>query len=182
LRNEKKTQIGDKDMLKPLTLAISVVALGLAAAQAQDKPAVVIHPFTVAPGVDFPYEMNQLQTAAIAEIKSKDGEKFDVIAEVIPNRNRVYLLDGEIKEWYKGNTAERMAIAPGSMAGWEHARIHYWLTDKEGKRIFQRTDTIRPMFMRNAHGKNVGTLAHPFGLKIAERLKSAKLGPESAAK
>ena len=169
-------------MFKQLALAIFVVTLGLAPAHAQDKPALVVHSFTVASGVDFPYEMNQLQTEAIAELKSRDGEQFDVVAEAIPNRNRAYLLDGEIMEWHKGNTVERMAIALGSVAGREHAKIHYWMTDKEGKRIFEHTDTIRQMFMRNTHEKNVGTLGQPFGLKIAERLKSAKPVPESAAK
>jgi len=80
-------------------------------------------------------------------------------------------------EWHKGNTAERMALALGSVAGRESAKIHYWLTDKAGKKAFEHTDTIRQTFMGNPHEKNVGTLARPFGDKIAERLKDAKLTP-----
>ena len=80
-------------------------------------------------------------------------------------------------EWHKGNTAERMLIAGGSVAGRESAKIHYWLTDKDGKRIFEHADTIRQLFMRNLHEKNAGMLARPFADKLAERLKEANLAP-----
>jgi hypothetical protein len=155
-----------------------VVSLGLLSARAQDKPALVVHAFTVASGVNFPYEMNQLQTQAIEEIKAKDGEQFNVISDAPPNQARVYTLDGEILEWHKGNTAERLVIAMGSVAGRENAKIHYWLTDKDGKKVFDQTDTIRQLFMRNGHEKSVGTLARPFAEKVAERLKDTKLVAE----
>jgi hypothetical protein len=45
-------------------------------------------------------------------------------------------------------------------------------------RIFEHTDTIRQGFMSNTHEKNVGTLGQPFGEKIAERLKEAKLATQ----
>jgi len=77
-------------------------------------------------------------------------------------------------EWHKGN-AERMLIAMGSVAGRENAKIHYWLTDKGGKRIFEHTDMIRQTFMSNGHEKSIGTLARPFAGKVAERLKGVKL-------
>jgi len=166
-------------MFKRMILVIFVVSLGLLSARAQDKPALVVHAFTVASGVNFPYEMNQLQTQAIEEIKAKDGEQFNVISDAPPNQARVYTLDGEILEWHKGNTAERLVIAMGSVAGRENAKIHYWLTDKDGKKIFENTDTIRQGFMKNGHEKSVGTLATPFAEKLAERLKDAKLAPES---
>jgi hypothetical protein len=48
--------------------------LTLAPAFAQDKPAIVLHAFTIASGVTFPYDMNQLQSKVIAMLKDKaDG-------------------------------------------------------------------------------------------------------------
>jgi hypothetical protein len=66
-------------------------------------------------------------------------------------------------------------------SGREAAKIHYWLTDASGKRIFDHTDTIRTAFLGNAYASSVGQLAQPFADKIAERLKAAKLGEVSTA-
>jgi hypothetical protein len=68
-----------------------------------------------------------------------------------------------------------MLIAGGSVAGRENAKIHFWLTDKDGKKVLEQTDTIRQLFMRNKHEKSTGMLARPFREKIAERLKDAKV-------
>jgi hypothetical protein len=165
-------------MFKRMILVLFVVALGSVPALAQEKPAIVVHSFTLASGVKFPYEMTLLQDQAIAALKDKDGAQFDVAREAPPNQARIYVLDGEVLEWKKGNTAERMLLAAGSVAGRESAKIHYWLADKEGKKIFEHTDTIRQGFMSNTHEKNVGTLGQPFGEKIAERLKEAKLATQ----
>jgi len=162
-------------MFKRMIPVVFVVSL-VAPLRAQEKPALVVHAFTLASGVKCPYDMNQLQTEAIVELKAKDGAQFDVIPDA-SNQSRLYVLDGEVQEWHKGNTAERMLIAAGSVAGRESAKIHYWLTDKDGKKIFEHTDIIRQTFMGNSHEKSVGTLAKPFGAKIAERLKEAKLTP-----
>lgn len=112
-------------------------------------------------------------------LKAKDGTLFDAIPAAPTGQARVYTLNGEILEWHKGNTAERMLIAMGSVAGRENAKIHYWLTDEGGKKIFENTDTIRQGFMKNKREKSVGTLATPFSEKLAERLKQVKLAPES---
>ena len=155
--------------------------LGLAPALAQEKPALVVHAFTLASDVKtWPYDMKQLQTQAIATIMEKDGAQFNVTADAPSNQSRFYILDGEVQEWHKGNTAERMLIAMGSVAGRENAKIHYWLTDKDGKKVFEQTDTIRQGFMKNVHEKNTGMLNKPFAEKLAERLKEAKLAPEDA--
>ncbi len=122
-------------MFKRMTLAILVVALGLVPVRAQEKPALVVHAFTIASGVKCPYDMNQLQAEAITALKAKDGAQFDVVSGASPNQPGVYILDGEVLEWHKGNTAERMLIAAGSVAGRESAKIDYWLTDKDGKRV-----------------------------------------------
>ena len=152
-----------------------VVTLGLLPARAQEKPALVVHAFTVASGVKFPYDMNDLQTQTIGEIKAKNGEQFAEVTDAPSNQARVYILDGEVLEWHKGNTAERMLIAAGTVAGRENAKIHFWLTDKDGKKVFEQTDVVRQLFMRNKHEKSTGMLARPFREKVAERLKEAKL-------
>jgi hypothetical protein len=162
-------------MFPKISIVIVAIGLGLVPASAQDKPALVVHAFTAAARVNFPYDLNQLQLQAMATLKEQDVQKFDVVQDVVPTATRVYILDGEILEWHKGNTAERMLIAMGSVAGRESAKIHYWLTNKDGKKVFEHTDTIRQTFMDNPHEKNVGMLARPFAGKLAERLKEAKL-------
>jgi hypothetical protein len=169
-------------VFKRMISAIFMLALGFVPARAQEKPAVVVHAFTVAPDVKFPYDMNQLQTRAIAMLKDKDGAQFDALPAVPTGQAGVYTLDGEVLEWHKGNTAERMLIAMGSVVGRENAKVHYWLTDKDGKKIFENTDTIRQGFMKNGHEKNTGTLATPFAEKITERLKEANLAPAGGTK
>ena len=168
-------------MFKRMMPVIFVAALELAPACAQDKPAIVVHAFTLASDVKFPYDMNQLQTRAIAMLKDKDGTLFDAIPAAPTGQARVYILDGEVLEWHKGNTAERMLIAMGSVAGRENAKIHYWLTDKDGKKVFESTDIIRQIWMDNAKEQSTGTLGRPFGDKIADRLKEAKLVPAASA-
>ena len=167
-------------MFKRMSLIIFVIALGFVTGRAQDKRTLVVHAFTVASGVKFPYDMGQLQTQTIAELKDKDGTQFDFVPDAAANQPRGYVLDGEVIEWHKVNTAERMIIAMGSVAGRENAKIHYWLTDKDGEKVFEQTDTIRQLWMQNGHEKSVGTLAKPFALKVSDRLKEAKLTPESA--
>ena len=56
----------------------------------------------------------------------------------------------------------------GMGTGRETAVIHYWLTDKTGKKVFEHTDTIRAAFWGNAYAGSVGQLAQPFADKIAD--------------
>lgn len=154
---------------------ILMVALGLGAGNAQQKPVVAVHAFIVAAGVDFPYDLNQLQTKAVEMLKDKDGSLFDAVSGAATDPPRDFTLDGEVLEWHKGNAAERLLIAAGSVAGRENAKIHYWLADKNGNKVFESTDIIRQGFMKNVHEKNSGTLTTPFAEKLTERLKEAKL-------
>jgi len=64
------------------------------------------------------------------------------------------------------------------VGGRENAKIHFWLTDKDGKKVFETTDVIRQLWMRNGHEKSTGMLIRQFGDKIVERLKEAKLTPQ----
>ena len=68
-----------------------------------------------------------------------------------------------------------MLIAAGSVAGRENAKIHFWLTNKDGKKVFETTDIVRSLWLLNKKVKSTGLLARPFREKIAERLKDAKI-------
>ena len=61
---------------------------------------------------------------------------------------------------------------PGS--GRESADIEYQLTDGAGKTVLEHKDTIRTNFYSQGAG-STGTLGHPFAVKIADRIKDAKL-------
>jgi hypothetical protein len=65
-----------------------------------------------------------------------------------------------------------MVVGMGS--GREEAQIHYWLMERDGKKVFEHTDTIRQAFWGNAYANSVGELAQPFADKIAERLKTRR--------
>jgi hypothetical protein len=142
-------------------------------ASAQDKPAIVVHTFTATPGQPWPYDMKQMAAQTVAELQRKDGKRFDVAVEAPANQTKTYTLDGEVAEWHPGNRAKRMMVGMGS--GRETAKIHYWLTDASGKKVFEHTDTIRAAFWGNGYADSVGQLAQPFADKIADRLAEAKL-------
>jgi len=183
LATEKRLTIrrGETNILKRMILLFFVAALGFVPALAAERPTNVVHAFTLASGVNWPYNMNEMQAGAVAAIKARDGDLFDVMADAPASQIRFYTLDGEVLAWHKGNTAERMLIAAGSVAGRENAKIHYWLTDKDGKKVFDHTDTIRQVWMENGHERSSGMLAKPFGEKVADRLKEAKLVAEVAS-
>ena len=121
----------------------------------------------------WPYDPKQMQLQTIAELMRKDGKRFFVVKAANPEQPRIYTLHGKILDWHPGNRAERMFIGFGS--GRESAKIRYWLTNANGKRVFKHTDTIRAAFWGNAYASSAGQLAQPFADKIAQRLKHAKL-------
>jgi hypothetical protein len=135
----------------------------------QGKPAIVVHVFTAASDVVWPYDMKQLQAQAVAEFKVELRKNFDIVAEAptAPQGN-VYTLDTEITAWHPGNAAKRLIVGLGS--GRESADIQYRVTDGSGKKLLDRKDTIRTTFYSQGAGSS-GTLAHPFAVKIAERIK-----------
>jgi hypothetical protein len=55
----------------------------------------------------------------------------------------------------------------GGGTGRESADIHFWLTDEQGKKVFDQKDTIKAEFWGNAYAGSVGQLGHPFARKIA---------------
>lgn len=156
-----------------LTLAVWLVPAIL---QAQEKTTavVVVREFSAAPKAAWPYDVKQLRAQTIAELTSKVGTQANVVAEPPGSTPpRLYTLDGEILAWRSGNAAKRILVGMGS--GRESADIHYWLTDSQGKKVFEHKDTIRAEFFGNAYAGSVGQLAHPFASKIAGRLADAKV-------
>lgn len=160
-------------MRKLIFLLLALSALAIFPLQAQEKPAIVVHLFTTATGVSWPYDMKQMVIQTVAELQTKDRKKFDVSAEAPAGRTHVYTLEGQVLEWNPGNRAKRMLVGFGS--GRETAKIHYWLSDETGKKVFEHEDIIRAEFWGNAYVGSVGQLAHPFADKIATRLNEAKL-------
>jgi hypothetical protein len=159
-------------MRKLVGLAFALAAVSTIAS-VQGKPTLVVNTFALAKNVPWPYDMKQLQAQTVTELKVKDGQYFDVASEAPKGADRVYTLNGEVLEWHAGNRAMRMLVGFGS--GRETAKIHYWLTDQSGKKVFDHTDTIRQSVWGGAYANSVGQLAQPFAAKIAARLKDAKL-------
>src|SRR6185295_762011 len=150
-------------------LVLFLLALCPIALFAQDKPVIVVKVFTVASGVDLPYDMKLLNTQLLPEFKVMLGKEFDIVAEAPATpRGTVYLLDAEITGWRPGNAAKRLVVGLGS--GREASDIKYQISDGAGKKVLERDDTVRTNFYAQASG-STGTLAHPIAQKIADRIK-----------
>jgi hypothetical protein len=153
-----------------LVVGLVVSTIGLSS---QGKSVVVVQPFTVASGIELPYDMKLMQTQLVAELKVELGKTFTVVGEAPAAADGpVYTLDGEITGWRPGNAAKRMFVGMGS--GREASDIQYRLTDSSGQKVVDQKDTVRTNFYSQGAGSS-GTLAHPIALKIAERIKAAKL-------
>jgi Domain of unknown function (DUF4410) len=149
------------------------LAMSAAAVSSQGRPVLVVHPFTTASGVELPYDLKQMQPQLVAEFKVMLGKEFDVLAEPpAASQASIYTLDGEITAWRPGNAAKRMLVGMGS--GREASDVAYYVTDKSGKKVLDKKDTIRTNFFSQGAG-STGTLAHPIAQKVAERIKEASL-------
>jgi hypothetical protein len=159
--------------MKKCLLPIIVLALSAIGVSAQSKPTIVVQAFTVAAGVELPYDMKLMQTQLVPEFKVMLGKEFDIVTETPATpQGAVYTLDAEITGWRPGNAAKRLVVGLGS--GREASDIQFRVTDGSGKRVLERNDTVRTNFYAQAAG-STGTLAHPIAQKIADRIKDAKL-------
>lgn len=156
-------------MKKLLLIAFSLVSVTMNP-HAQEKPVIVVEPFTVASGIDLPYDMKMLQTQLVAELKVELKE-FTVVSEQPSSKEGArYTLDGEIKGWRPGNTAKRLLVGFGS--GREASDIAFQLKDESGQHLVDRNETVRTNFYAQSAGSS-GTLAHPIAQKIADRIKDS---------
>jgi uncharacterized protein DUF4410 len=159
--------------MKCWPLLVVGLVFSTADGSSQVKRVIVVEPFTLAAGVELPYDVKQLQAAVVADLKVQIGKEFDVVAEApTAPQGSVYKLTAEITGWRPGNAAKRLLVGMGS--GRESSDIHYRLTDSSGQQVIDSTDTIRTNFYSQGAG-SVGTLVHPIAQKIAERIKDAKL-------
>jgi hypothetical protein len=159
--------------MKRLAMMLALVSLLGSAVLAQEKPTIVVKQFTLATGVSWPYDMEKMTLQLRAEMQHKDGKKFSVEAEAPSGVAHYYLLEGEVTEWHPGNRAKRVLVGVGT--GRETAKIRYWLSDGNGKRVFEHEDTIRAEYWGNEYADSVGQLAHPFADKVSARMGEAKL-------
>jgi hypothetical protein len=160
-------------LMKKWALILVVLMLVPAAAYSEDKPIIVVQPFTLAKDVTWPYDVKVMQAQTVAEFKVELGKNFEIMAEApVDPKVSVYSLDTQVTGWRKGNAATRMIVGFG--AGRESADIQYSLTDATGKKVLDKKDTVRTNFYAQMAGSS-GTLTHPFAIKIAERIKDAKL-------
>jgi Domain of unknown function (DUF4410) len=159
-------------MFRYLTIAVLSAVLFAPFLQGQDKPTIVVRNFNKSESVAWPYDMKQLAFQTIAELQRKDGTQFTISSDAPSSGDAWYSLDGEVLDWHPGNRATRILLGMGS--GRETAKIHYWLADSSGKKVFEHTDTIRAAFWGNEYASSVGQLAQPFADKIADRIKHVK--------
>jgi hypothetical protein len=135
------------------------------------KPMLIVHDATVAKGVAWPYDVHAVKANIVASLQLKDGDKFDVVPNAPSGTGHGYVLEEEITQWHPGNAAVRGLVGYG--AGREVAVVHYWVTDPQGEKVFEHTDTIRSAFFSSV--SSVGDLLHPLGDKIAARIQHANL-------
>jgi hypothetical protein len=154
-------------------LSLIVAVASVAGLSSQANRTVVIQPFTLASGVELPYDVKLLQSQLVADLKVQIGKEFTIVAEPpAAPQGSVYTLSAEITGWRPGNAAKRMVIGMGS--GREATDLHFQVTDTSNQTVIDQKDTIRTNFYSQGAG-SVGTLVHPIAQKIAERLKNAKL-------
>ena len=86
--------------------AILVLVLtALPARTRSERATLLVHRFTVSPGVPWPYDMKQLATETVAELQRKNSKQFDVLPEASASQGHLFTLDGEVTEWHPGNRA-----------------------------------------------------------------------------
>ena len=73
-------------MKKHSILLLLVALLVAVTGYAQEKPIIVVHAFTTAPDVAWPYDMKQMQAQTVAEMKAKLIKRFDVVDTVPANK------------------------------------------------------------------------------------------------
>ena len=162
-------------MSKKTLPILLVIALFAFASWAAEKPVIVVHAFTMAPGTTWPYDVKQMQTEAVAELQAKFRNKFDIVTEAPAQAHgKTYTLDGEVTGWRPGNRAERSVWGQWGV-GRESADIHFWVTDEAGEKKLDTRDTIRAELAGVQYQNSVGELAHPFASKIVHRIGEAKL-------
>lgn len=106
----------EQQVKKVAVLVLVLGGLWVPLLQAQEKPVIVVRPFTMASGVSWPYDMQRMTQQTLAELQNKDGKKFEITADSPAGRNHYFTLAGEVLQWHPGNRAERWAVGMGAGA------------------------------------------------------------------
>jgi len=127
-------------MLKTCLALFAALALtaGMACAQ-KAAPTIVVDQFTAKTGVDWPYDFKLLQTELVNKIKKKAGDKAMVGANAPAGSTEIYKLDGEITRMFQQNDLD--GHSGGVSSNTEVISVHYWLTDGNGKKVFDKSST-----------------------------------------
>ena len=162
-----------KEIASVFVLALVLVFSCALPSSAQDKPTIVVQPFTMASGVSWPYDMKTLEMQTTAELRNQDAKKYNIVAEAPATSTSYLSLRVEVLEWHPGNAAKRYLVGMGT--GRETAKIRFELTDQSGKQVFEHEDTVRTEFYASPYSSSVGQLAHPLADKIGHRIAEAKI-------
>lgn len=96
--------------MKTLLVATIFLLCLVGTAHAQDKPTIVVNPFTMAPQVSWPYDMKELQRQVLQELQNKDRTKFNISADTPTTGGHCLTLEVEMLEWHPGNAAKRALV------------------------------------------------------------------------
>src|SRR5258708_32329304 len=102
-----------KNAKKVAVLTLVLWGLWLPLLQAQQKPAIVVQPFTTASGVSWPYDMQRMTSQTLAELQTKDGKKYEISTAAPLSRAHFYSLSGEEFAWHPRNRAKRLLVGVG---------------------------------------------------------------------
>ena len=150
-----------------------VIGLALSGLTSQSKRVLVIEPFTVAAGVELPYDMKQLQAGLVADLRVQIGKEFEVVGEVPaapkPGLHADRRVHGMAPRQCRKTTPCRYGL-------WSRSSdLHYRVVKTSGQNVVDQTDTIRTEFLRSECRLGRNLLVDPIAQKIAGRITEAKL-------
>src|SRR6266481_7081237 len=93
---------------KVAVLVLVLWGLWIPLLQAQEKPAIVVQPFTTANGVSWPYDMQRMTSQTLAELQTKDGKKYEISTETPLSRAHYYSLNAQVLAWHPATPPQRM--------------------------------------------------------------------------
>lgn len=80
-------------------------------AEIASRGVIIIHEFCASDRTGWPYDIKQLQSQTVAELRAKAEGRFDVsVGAPATPRMHTYTLQGEIVSWRPGNRAKRLIV------------------------------------------------------------------------
>src|SRR5690349_17268338 len=75
-----------------------------------NRPVLIVREFTVSNKTGWPYDLKQLQSETVAELRGKTSTTDVLVGPPATPRAHTYTLEGEIVSWRSGNAAKRYMI------------------------------------------------------------------------